>query len=198
MWYIYNIMNFPGLHKLTDAGLLGVGKVLIAQPFMTDSTFSRSVVLLCEHGANGSIGYVLNRPTSIEISELVAGEYPELSVYHGGPVQLDTLHMLHRMYPELGGAKLRENLYWGGNFDALKFRKVTESLKANLRLYVGYAGWGTGQLERELEEGSWYIADTEPDLIFNSAPEDMWKQAILALGDEYRYLANMPLDPGLN
>jgi putative transcriptional regulator len=67
-----------------------------------------------------------------------------------------------------------------------------------LKLFVGYSGWSPGQLEKELEEGSWMIADLNPQILFETEPENIWKAAIRLLGKEYSYLANMPLNPQLN
>lgn len=193
-------MEFLNWHKLSSADLLKSGKLLIAQPFMMDATFARSVVLLCEYGDEGSLGFVLNQPTSVNIGDLLPDIYsPELNVNHGGPVQLDTLHMLHRMPETIGGAEINNGVYWGGSFDALQSFTIGGNIdKADVRLFVGYAGWSPGQLENELKEGSWLIGDVSHQVIFDTPTEEVWKAAIFSLGKEYRYLANMPVSPALN
>lgn len=193
-------MDFKKINKLTDDKLLKAGKLLIAQPLLADATFARTVVLLCEHGIEGAIGFVLNHPTSINLGDLMPDIYPyDLNVNHGGPVQLDTLHILHRIPETIGGHQVKKGVYWGGSFELLQdVAGYTEEASNNIRLFVGYSGWSPGQLERELKERSWLIGDATPDVIFDTQPQDVWKKAVLSLGNEYRYLANMPTDPNLN
>lgn len=194
-----DLLNFNDkpLNRLRPAA----GKVLIAGPFLADPNFARSVILLCEHGADGTIGFVLNRLANATIGDLLPELFSsDLPVYQGGPVQLDTLHMLHRM-PSLimGGNEILPGTYWGGSYEALQDVIINNKYEADdLRLFVGYSGWAAGQLERELEEGSWIVADVAPDLLFDTHPTNTWKAAIRSLGDDYAYLANMPIDPQLN
>lgn len=193
-------MNFPDIHKLTNDKLLKAGKLLIAQPLMADANFSRTVVFLCEHGIEGALGFVLNHPTSVSLGDLLPDVYSsELNVNHGGPVQLDTLHILHRIPETIGGLEIKKGVYWGGSFKVLQDMMLdTEETASNIRLFVGYSGWSPGQLERELKEGSWLIGDATQDVVFDTHPDEVWKKAILSLGAEYRFLANMPTDPNLN
>lgn len=193
-------MNFLDWHELANPDSLTSGKLLIAQPFLADSTFSRSVVFLCEHGEQGSLGFVLNQPTTVNIGELLPELYsPGLHINHGGPVQLDTLHILHRSPEIIGGTEVNKGVYWGGSFDALQARTADGSLTGtDVRLFVGYSGWSSGQLERELTEGSWLIGDVSLNVIFDTKAEDVWKAAILSLGNDYKYLINLPVNPVLN
>lgn len=193
-------MELLDWHKLMDARLLQSGKLLIAQPFMQDSHFARSVVFLCEYGEEGTLGFVLNQPTSVNIGDLLPEMYyPSLNVNHGGPVQLDTLHMLHRIPGSIGGIEINNGVYWGGSFDALQVQGTDGAIDASdIRLFVGYAGWSPGQLESEIKEGSWLIADVTQQVVFDTAPENVWKAAVMSLGKEYRHLVNMPVNPGLN
>lgn len=193
-------MDFLDWHKLTKAESLRSGKLLIAQPFMMDTTFARSVVFLCEHGEQGALGFVLNQPTTVNIGDLLPELYsPSLNINHGGPVQLDTLHILHRSPETIGGTEINRGVYWGGSFDALQTCTADGSLTgSDVRLFVGYSGWSAGQLEKELAEGSWLIGDVTHKVMFDTKAEEVWKAAILSLGKEYRHLVNMPLNPGLN
>lgn len=193
-------MDFLDFHKLTDKSKLKSGQLLVAEPFLNDPNFSRAVIMLCEHGEDGSLGFILNSSTALELGELLPDFYSSvLSVGQGGPVQTDTLHMLHRLPEVFGGNEVAEGMYWGGSFDALKdVIGVDTAVETDIRLFVGYAGWSTGQLEKEIEEGSWLIADFEQDIVFGSGGADMWKRAIESFGKKYSYLANMPLDPQLN
>lgn len=178
----------------------GPGKLLIAEPFLADPNFARSVVLLCEHGTEGSVGFSLNRPTEHNLSDLLPElNGPSLPVYQGGPVQLDTLHMLHRNPLAFGGKEIADGIYWGGSYDALKDSIHHHSYQPlDLRLFVGYSGWGAGQLQREMEEGSWIVANVKPELIFETDPDKLWKLALESLGSEFSYLTRFPVNPQLN
>jgi putative transcriptional regulator len=179
---------------------LGSGKLLIAEPFLADPNFARSVVLVCEHNEEGTIGFSLNRPTTHTLGDLLPElSTPLLPVFQGGPVQLDTLHMLHRAPISFGGTEIADGVYWGGSYEALQDSVMHNSYQAlDLRLFVGYSGWGAGQLEKELEEGSWIVANVTPELIFETDPDLLWKRAIESLGSEFSYLTNMPINPQLN
>ena len=176
------------------------GKLLIAEPFLADPNFARTVVLLCEHGDSGTVGFILNRSTDLTLGDLLPELYtPSLMIYQGGPVQMDTLHMVHRVPLSLGGNSIAEDIYWGGSYEALQEMVQNDAYNADdMRLLVGYSGWSEGQLEKEMEEGSWLVTDATPHLLFDTRPEDIWKEAIKLLGKEYAFLANMPLNPQLN
>jgi putative transcriptional regulator len=194
----YN-MEFLNPHKQTGIQA-GTGKLLIAEPMLGDPSFSRSVVLICEHGPEGTVGFSLNRPTEHTLGDLLPELYtPLLPVFQGGPVQLDTLHMLHRTPLAFGGTEVADGIYWGGSYEALQEAVLHNSYQPiDLRLFVGYSGWGAGQLEKELEEGSWLVANVTPELIFETDPELLWRRAIESLGDDFAYLINMPVNPQLN
>lgn len=193
-------MEFADINKFTDKKLLQAGKLLIAQPFLADNTFFRTVIFLCEHSDEGALGFVLNQPTNVNINDVLP-EFPapDLPIDHGGPVQLDTLHIIHRTPGILGGTDVGKGVYWGASLDALRDFINDDSFdRTALRLFVGYSGWSPGQLENELKENSWLITDMSSDMIFDVAPENVWKQAIYSLGAKYRYLAGLPVDPNLN
>lgn len=176
------------------------GKLLIAEPFLSDPNFARTVILICEHGAEGTVGFILNHATELTLGDLLPGFYtPLLQVYQGGPVQMDTLHMLHRKPKEFGGSMVSNGVYWGGSYEALQDAISTNEYQPiDLRLFVGYAGWSPGQLEKELEAGSWIVTDASEQLLFETEPENIWQEAIKSLGSQYSYLANLPIHPQLN
>jgi putative transcriptional regulator len=179
---------------------LTTGKLLIAEPFLNDTNFARSVILLCEHSEEGSVGFVLNRSTELTLGDLLPDLYtPLLQIYQGGPVQLDTLHMLHRMPQAFGGNEIFPGVYWGGSYDALQEVIMNSDYQPmDLRLFVGYAGWSPGQLEKELKDGAWLVTYLSQDLLFETDADKVWKEAIHSMGKEYSYIANMPLNPQFN
>ncbi|HNM27718.1 MAG TPA: YqgE/AlgH family protein, partial [Saprospiraceae bacterium] len=140
------------------------GQVLLAEPFMQDPYFRRSVVLLCEHHDEGSIGFILNKSIDMPLNDLMS-EFPKFDaeVFYGGPVQTDTLHYVHNIGELLDDSvKVADGVWWGGDFDKLKFL-ITSGLiePPNIRFFVGYSGWSSGQLSEELGYGSWVQADMD-------------------------------------
>ena len=177
------------------------GSVLISEPFMPDNNFKRSVVLLCEHQEDGSVGFILNRPLGIRINEAIES-FPEFDaeLYLGGPVQTDTLHYIHRI-PELieGSVEVMDGLYWGGNFENIKILIENGQLDADqIRFFLGYSGWGEGQLLEEMKERSWIVSQTDPVTIFSHDIDNLWKHVLKNMGGQYQIMSNFPESPLLN
>lgn len=193
-------MNYLNLNPGTTNKTLQAGRLLIAEPLLNDPNFSRSVVFLCEHGDHGSLGFVLNNATELKLDDLLPELLPtQINIFNGGPVQVNSMHMLHRLAAIDGGLEIVNGVYWGGSYDALKHTVwQIDNNTPDIRLFMGYSGWGPGQLEQEMEDGSWIIADANPELLFDTRPEDIWKSAIKSLGKKYSFLANVPIDPQLN
>jgi putative transcriptional regulator len=177
------------------------GTLLIADPFLKDPNFMRTVVCVCEHEDSGSIGFILNRLCEQTIDELITDleDYP-LPVYYGGPVQLDTIHYLHQ-YPDLlpESQKIQENIYWGGNFESLVALIKNNKIDYNrIKFFIGYSGWGTEQLGEEIEEKTWLSVNATQELVFNVPPENVWKESLKKMGGNFELLGNYPIDPQLN
>jgi putative transcriptional regulator len=179
----------------------GAGILLIADPFLKDPNFLRTVVFLCEHKEEGSFGFVINRPFTNTIDELIPElQEHKLPVFYGGPVQQDTIHFLHQ-YPEdiPGGQEVLKGVYWGGDFDKMVELLRSKSLDpARIRFYIGYSGWGSGQLDDELKEKSWLTVKATRKLVFHGNFEEIWKESLKLLGGDYEMMINFPIDPQLN
>jgi len=177
------------------------GNILIADPFLKDPNFMRSVVLLCEHQPAGSFGFVLNKAYPHVLGDLVADlEGCKLPVYYGGPVQPGTLHFLHSC-PGLisGGVKIMDDIYWGGEFEeAVSLIKQNKLSYNSIRFYIGYSGWTEGQLDYEMEQKSWVLTSGSKQLVFHRNIDLIWKDALKQMGGEYEQLINYPIDPQLN
>lgn len=182
--------------------MLQAGQVLLAEPFLQDPNFKRSVVFLCEHQAQkGSFGLILNRPLQYRlgdaIQELIGFDVP---LYFGGPMGLkETLHYLHG-YGDLleDSIQVTKDIYWGGNFNALKqYIHAGVISPHHIRFFTGYAGWGAGQLEEEMETESWFLTPAQGSFAFE-AREHLWKEILEEMGGKYRMIANYPEDPRLN
>jgi putative transcriptional regulator len=177
------------------------GRLLISEPFLPDPNFERTVVLLCEHNAEGSFGFVLNKPSILKVNEVMEDMTTlESLVYVGGPVQQDTLHFIHRNVSITNAVEIVENIYWGGDFESLLTLCDTRQLGApDVRFFLGYSGWGPGQLDSELEQDSWIVCDFVTDqLLFDTDPQNMWRKALDNMGGRFSVYSNYPVDPRLN
>ena len=177
------------------------GVLLIADPFLKDPNFLRSVVFLCEHKEEGSIGFVLNKLLHNTIDELIPElEGFEFPVYLGGPVQTDSLHFLHQYPNEIpGGQKVMDGVYWGGDFDILIQHIKSNTVNPNkIKFFIGYSGWEADQLNAEIDEKTWLTVKATRKLLFLKKVSDTWKDSLKHLGGDFKILINYPIDPQLN
>lgn len=184
---------------LTSSYRPDAGRFLISEPFMRDSNFQRTVVLLVEHGANGSLGFVVNRRLRVEIGEIVSSlkgcPYP---VFLGGPVEQNTLHFVHKFGGLRGARSVAGDLYWGGDFEELKGYIQAEKVQSHtIRFFIGYSGWAPRQLEGELDQKSWIVAPSNTDFVFDE-DENLWRSILRRMGGKFEVIANYPVDPTLN
>ncbi len=177
------------------------GTVLLAEPFMMDSNFKRTAILLAEHTDEGSLGFIMNRPVNLRIDELI-DDFPELDapVFFGGPVQTDSLHYLHCVGDLLAdGQEIFPGIWMGGDFTQLKFLIKQGLVQArDIRFFVGYSGWSEGQLKDELRYGSWMTAPMDINYLFKSKPTKLWSQVLINKGDTFSVIADMPDAPVYN
>lgn len=180
---------------------LKAGCFLIAEPLLGDPNFDRSVILVTEYGTQGTVGYVLNRPLDVKINGLLEG-FPEFDamIYNGGPVEQSNLYFIHNR-PDLfeGTVKVTNEIYWGGDFERLQeVIQLGLITPDEIRFFLGYSGWGEGQLESEMADKSWRVIPTGTVDLYTTDVEDMWKEVIINLGGDYQLWANSPSDPLLN
>lgn len=172
--------------------------LLLSMPQLIDPNFKQSVVLLCQHSAEGAWGLVLNRPTN-RAATLAGGEGTPagegIEVWLGGPVELESGCILLGDMPDEGEAlRICDGLFLSGS-RALLQRLLEAPPSGRVRLLMGYAGWGPGQLEEELRQSAWLISDVDLDLVFDTAPSDMWETAIRRLGADP---ATLQMSPGVH
>ncbi len=171
------------------------GKLLIAEPFMLDAHFKRAVILLCEHAEEGSLGFILNKSLDMKIPELIA-DFPEFDapVHFGGPVQTDTIHYVHNVGNLLEDSQqVTKDVYWGGDFEKLKFLISSHMIAPhNIRFFVGYTGWTSGQLKEELKFGSWVMDNMDANYLFKNKADSLWQDVMENKGDTYSVIAQMP------
>jgi putative transcriptional regulator len=176
------------------------GQLLIASPSLTDPNFARTVVAIANHDEDGALGVVLNRPSDTEVGEAV----PDLAelvengevVHVGGPVQPASIVVLAEFEDPSDAAYLVT-----GRVGLVSDRTGIEHLgevTERRRVYAGYAGWGPGQLEAELERDDWILEDATVEDVFAEDPLELWQQVLDRKGGQFRLLARMPLDPSVN
>lgn len=182
---------------------LGKGVFLVAAPSLRDPNFRQSVVLLCEHGPEGALGVVVNRPTAMSISEALP-QVPILEgsahvLYAGGPVQTNQVMLLFRSEesPE-NSHHVFDGVCLGGDMGMVERILTGRGTKEAFRAYLGYSGWGPGQLENEMKTGSWITLPADPSLVFDKDPSRIWGDILAALGEGYQHYADMPFDPSCN
>ena len=181
------------------------GKLLISEPFMNDTNFERSVVLLCEHNEEGSFGFILNNPTQATLQDVMTRREEEVApidapLFLGGPVEQNTLHFVHKYENIQGAIPITRGVYWGGEFEEImEPANGKEFNKKDFKFFLGYSGWGENQLNEEIDAGSWIVSDhVDPILIFHTHPEDMWKVVLKSLGGRFNIYSNYPVDPRYN
>ncbi len=175
------------------------GHLLIAGPGLVDPNFRRSVVLVGEHSEDGAIGVILNRASEStvddavpELAALVDGVQP---VHVGGPVQPSAVVVLADFAdPDRAGALVVDSVgFLPAEIDPDQLGELRRA-----RVFAGYAGWGPGQLDAELEEGSWIVEPALPEDVFTPSPDELWSDVLRRKGGPFGVLALMPPDPSLN
>lgn len=175
------------------------GKLLVAAPSLVDPNFARSVVLICEHNEDGALGLVLNRRTELRVGaavpELGGLIDPDERLWAGGPVQQSSIVVLAELEEPGDALMVSEDV--GLVLDGADMAELEESA-GRVRAFLGYAGWGGGQLEAELGTEDWIVAPGEPDDAFTAQPSTLWSVALERMGGEYALLASFPPDPTMN
>ena len=178
-----------------EVAKLGKGKFLVASRSLQDPNFARTVVLLVEYDADGAVGVIVNRPTSVPLGdalpEVESVQRPRDVIYLGGPVALDRMLILLRTRDQ-PPQSLRV-------FDRVFASSSVAALRASLtrgdavRAFAGYAGWGPKQLDQEVARGDWLVGPAESDAVFADAPGAIWDELIERLSGNWAQ--RRPLQP---
>jgi putative transcriptional regulator len=172
----------------------------LAEPFLQDANFQRSVILVCEHQDNqGSFGLIINKPSMVTVSEVADSLYSDNQLFVGGPVEQNTLHYIHQFGNVPNAIPLRDGLYWGGDYEVIKDMASKGLVNAgNTRFFMGYSGWGKMQLNNEMKKESWFISDIDLRIIFDIEPNALWGEVLKSMGGRYKIFSNYPIDSRLN
>ncbi len=174
------------------------GKLLVSSPALHDPNFRKTVVLIAHHDEEGAMGLVLSRPSEM----LAVAAVPSLAglpgaddpVFVGGPVQPEAFMVLAEFDDvDEAAAPIMERLGFMPADSEPDDLSITR-----LRLFSGYSGWATGQLEDELEEVAWIVVDAETADAFADDPDELWRTVLHRKGGPFELMVDMPFDPGLN
>lgn len=176
------------------------GRLLLAEPFMLDPNFRRSVVYLTEYNEQGAVGFVLNQPSILTLKDIIDDVEEDFPVYIGGPVENNTLHFLHRTGEQVDESKeINDGIFWGGNFETIKVLLEKKYLtRDDIRFFMGYSGWSPGQLEDEMEENAWLVAESRKDFVFSQDDHALWAGVVKSMGKKYEHIVHFPQDPSMN
>jgi len=178
------------------------GRLLVAAPALADPNFARSVVLILEHNDDGALGVVINRVTAVPVGEVLPAWSSLASrpgvLFKGGPVGLDSALGLGQTEEHaglIGWRPLRGAL---GLIDLDTPPELMADVLGALRIFAGYSGWGTGQLEFEIDEGSWFVVEATPADAFTTEPDGLWRSVLRRQLGELAMVSTFPDDPSLN
>jgi putative transcriptional regulator len=174
------------------------GSLLVAHPNMLDPNFRRTVLFISEHTPNeGALGVIINRPLDRQVCDLVTETPPanlaEVPVFLGGPVGKNQLTFAAFEWHQSGGLKLNHDVILDETSDAATQKKLI-----TVCAFVGYAGWGAGQLESEVKQKAWLLQKAKPSLLKLDRLANLWFDIMRGLGPWYKLLAAAPDDPSLN
>ncbi len=178
------------------------GQLLVATPRLLDPNFARTVILVLDHDDEGALGVVINKPSDLPLVSVLpswadAVASPQ-SLFLGGPVSPESALAVGVAFgdrPESGFQKLAGD-YGLVDLDAAPADLVSDLV--GLRVFSGYAGWGSGQLEAELTEGSWYVVNAAPTDVLDPDPQQLWRRVLRRQPGSLAYVATFPDDPALN
>jgi len=178
------------------------GTLLISDPFLKDPNFLRSVIFLCEHQEEGTVGFIINKLHDEPLENFITAKGSKhFPLYYGGPVATNTLHFIHQC-PDLisEGLEINDGIFWGGDFELTK-ELINNGLikKKNIRFFLGYTGWDSNQLETEIMANAWILTkNSYENKILNKTSSQFWKERIMDIGGEYLIWSNAPENPILN
>jgi len=176
------------------------GRLLVASPLLLDPHFTRTVVLLLDHGDEGAFGVVLNRPLPVGVDAVLPGwqgvvSHPD-GLFQGGPVGLDGAIGLA---VDPSGSPVVDRLTGTFGLVDLDADPATVAGRfAGLRIFAGHSGWGGGQLEEEIGEGAWFVVPADPGDAFTATPESLWSRVLRRQGGDLALLSHYPADVRLN
>ena len=179
------------------------GSLLLASPLLHDYHFARTVILTVTHSEEESMGLIINKNFRyrLYLNQLIPelAEGPVIPIYKGGPVERNTIFFIHTLADLEGAFDLKNGLYLNGNFEALQaYILEGNPIAEKMRFFAGYAGWEHNQLEKEIEDDSWMVGETNKQHLLDENYRDLWFNSMNELGNPYRLWATYPQYPSCN
>ena len=184
--------------KIKEIPKMEAGAILIAQPFWLEEMYQRVVILILEHNSSGTTGIILNKKSNLMIVEALPSLNLLKPLYYGGAFDTKVISYLHsnKNIPE--SIYLGNNLYWGGNFEAVS--EMVEQHLFNLdeiNFFAGFVHWEIGQLGEEINNSKWWVCEMGARELFSASPENLWAESLDICDNIYSLFGNIP-DPSFN
>jgi putative transcriptional regulator len=162
---------------------LAPGKLLVATRRLPDPNFANTVILLTDLNGDGAVGLVLNRPSKVTLAKVFPHLVPNMATtghaFLGGPVDTTRpMALLRAAQGTAGSRHVVDGVHVATSRDAVDAAVVAGSTSSRLRVYLGYAGWGAGQLQAETAQGAWHVLDGAADVVFHAEPASLWQRQI--------------------
>lgn len=184
--------------KTKEIPKMEAGAILIAQPFWLEEMYQRVVILILEHNSSGTTGILLNKKSNLMIVEALPSLNILKPLYYGGAFDTKVISYLHSNEHIPESIYLGNNLYWGGNFEAVS--DMVEQKLFNLdeiNFFAGFVHWDVGQLEDEINNSKWWVCEMSSKELFSVPPEDLWAESLDICENLYSLFGNIP-DPSFN
>jgi putative transcriptional regulator len=179
------------------------GSLLVATPMLDEPPFRRSVVLMLDHDEDGALGVVVNQAADLAVERVLSAWSAAVSapgvLFVGGPVGTDSALAVAELTPGTTGSDDLPG--WRACFGRIGLvdldapPALLEGALARMRIFAGYAGWGSSQLEGEIADGAWYVVESESDDVFNLEPAGLWRRVLRRQRDEMAFVSTYPDDP---
>jgi putative transcriptional regulator len=178
------------------------GRLLVATPPLDDPNFDRTVVYMIEHDDDGAVGVVLNRPSGIELPDVLDRWRDRLAqpacLYEGGPVETEALIALARRQGDVEDDEHQVAITDNLSSVDLSSDPALVTTAVDIRVFQGYSGWGPGQLDLEMAAGGWLVLDADDDDLFSSEPDTLWRRVLSRQPGRLAWLAEAPEDLSSN
>ena len=178
------------------------GSLLVSDPFLKEKYFQRSVVLLCDHAKNGTFGFVLNNYITVDTQQIDQRLPPIKSrISLGGPVETNQLFFIHSFGPDItGSTPITNDLFFGGDYNQIQKLLIEDFENSQkIKFFLGYSGWEEGQLEIEIAEHAWLVADNISSAdILSTKSNNLWESCLEKQGEIFKTIAKFPIDPAAN
>lgn len=178
-----------------------VGQLLLAEPFNPEPYFKRSAILVAQHDKTGSVGFVVNKPTSLLIHDAL-DDFPAIDcpVYWGGSNNVESVYYVHTLGKKLeGSVAIGNGIWWGGKYGVLKLLIESKEVKPHeIKFFAGYSAWPNESLHKEISSNNWWVSEANVNNLFLANPDHLWGEELKKLGHVYGIMNDFPEDPGIN